>query len=261
MAARPLTAAPAAPTVHLLGGPYVTMRGTRHTVPEGSKRVLAYVALRRAKVERRSLAAELWPDGDDLRSAGNLRSALWRLRVAGVDLIAADKWSLRLHDGVAVDVHAVSDWATRLIRGAATTDDLRIPLSWPETPDLLPGWYDDWILMERERLRQRMLHALEALSRRLTLAGRGVEAVEAAMMVVAAEPLRESAQQVLIDAHLAAGNWIAGRRSYEAYRDLLRRELGVQPAADLFPPPRGDPPDPLRVPPQRLDAGPADFGR
>src|SRR5690242_21218853 len=48
--------------------------------------------------------------------------------------------------------------------------------------DLLPGWYDDWVLMERERVRQRLLHALEALSGQLAQVGRCAEAVDAAMM-------------------------------------------------------------------------------
>jgi DNA-binding SARP family transcriptional activator len=53
------------------------------------------------------------------------------------------------------------------------------------------------------------------------------------MMAVTAEPLRESAQRVLIEAHLAEGNWVEGRRSFEAYRDLLDHELGVQPEPEL----------------------------
>jgi DNA-binding SARP family transcriptional activator len=53
------------------------------------------------------------------------------------------------------------------------------------------------------------------------------------MMAVTAEPLRESAQRVLIQAHLAEGNWVEGRRTFEAYRDVLDRELGVQPDPEL----------------------------
>ena len=53
------------------------------------------------------------------------------------------------------------------------------------------------------------------------------------MVAVTAEPLRESAQRVLIQAHLAEGNWVEGRRTFEAYRDVLDRELGVQPDPEL----------------------------
>lgn len=78
-----------------------------------------------------------------------------------------------------------------------------------------------------------MLHALEALSRRLVRQGRWAEAVEAAMAAVTSEPLRESAQRTLIDAYLAGGNWVEARRAFDAYRALLRRELETEPPADL----------------------------
>jgi DNA-binding SARP family transcriptional activator len=221
------------PVLHLFGGPFVTQEARRVDVPEGSKRLLVFVALHRGRVERRYAAGALWPQGDDVRAAGNLRSALWRLNGAGIRLLAADKQGLALRDDVLVDVHLVSSWAARLIGDAACEDDLGVMPWGVDALDLLPGWYEDWALVERERVRQRLLHALEALSRQLTDAGRCAEAVEAAMMAVSAEPLRESAQRSLIRAHLAEGNWIEGRRSFEAYRKLLSRELGTQPDPDL----------------------------
>jgi len=222
-----------AAVLHLFGGPYITLCGQRMEVPEGSKRLLVFVALRRARVERSCAAGTLWPIGGELRAAGNLRSALWRLRRAGIDLIIADKWSLALADEVIVDLRIIEEWAARLIGGTATRDDLRVMHWHVDALDLLPGWYDDWALMERERIRQRMLHALEALSRKLAQQGRWAEAVESALAAVTAEPLRESAQRTLIEAHLAEGNWIEGRRAFDAYRDVLRCELGTEPSADL----------------------------
>ena len=82
---------PDATLVHLLAGTYVTVGADRREVPEGSKQLLAYIALRRRRVERRQAAGMLWPFGDDERAAGNLRSALWRLRRAGIEVVAADK--------------------------------------------------------------------------------------------------------------------------------------------------------------------------
>jgi DNA-binding SARP family transcriptional activator len=231
---RPLPGPVAAgPVLHLFDGPYVRVDGCRREVPEGSKRLLVYVALRRRRVERRHVAGLLWPVGSDERAAGNLRSALWRLRGADIDLLVVDKCSLHLRDDVAVDVELVGDWAGRLISGTVQPDELSILPSWAEALDLLPGWYDDWVLLERERLRQRMLHGLEALSGQLITVGRFAEAVEAAMVAVAVEPLRESAQRALVTAHLAEGNRVEGRRCFDAYREILRRDLGAEPAADL----------------------------
>jgi DNA-binding SARP family transcriptional activator len=220
--------------LHLFGGPYVTLDGCRREVPEGSKRLLAFVALQRRRVERRHAAGALWPSGGERRAAGNLRSALWRLRGAGIEVLTADNWSLSLQERVEVDVRLVNAWADRMIGGTrSTAEDLRVAPAWIDALDLLPGWYEDWALIERERLRQRTLHALEALSRSLVAEGRHADAVEAAMLAVGAEPLRESAQTALIEAHLAERNLVEARRCYRTYQALLDAELGVAPSAQL----------------------------
>ena len=219
--------------LHLFGGPFVTCEGRRLEVPEGSKRLLVFVALHHGRIERRYAAGALWPTGDDIRAAGNLRSALWRLKGAGIRVLSADKHGIAMHDDVFVDLHIISSWAARLIGGSASGDDLRIMPWGIDALDLLPGWYDDWALIERERIRQRLLHALEALSHRLVQLRRCAEAVDAAMMAVGSDPLRESAQRALIEAHMAEGNVVEGRRSFDAYRELLARELGTEPSQEL----------------------------
>ena len=219
--------------LHLFGGPYVTVDGERRELPTGSKRLVAFVALHHGHVDRQFAAGLLWPVGDDHRAAGNLRSALWRLRSIGVDLLRADNTSMSLSEGVMVDAVLASEWARRLIDRIPAADDLAL-IPWiDDALDLLPGWYDDWAIIARERLRQRVLHALEGLSRRFRAVQRFAEAVEAAMMAVAAEPLRESAQRVLIEAHLAEGNLVEARRTFQMYRMCAREELGVEPSPAL----------------------------
>lgn len=221
------------PVVHLIGGPYVRYGAERRSVPEGSKKLLAFVALRRGRVERPYAAGVLWPFGGDLRAAGNLRSALWRLRRAGIDVVEADKWSLRLAEKVQVDVHRLAGWSNRLIHGSAEAEDLTSD----QVPDaachLLPGWYDEWAVLERERIRQRVLHALEALSVALSEQGRHAEAVEVALRAVLEEPLRESGQRALLAAYLAQGNLAEARRAYAKFARLLRSELGVEPSRQI----------------------------
>ncbi len=98
---------------------------------------------------------------------------------------------------------------------------------------LLPDWEDEWVLVERERLRQLHLHALETIATRLLSVGKVAEAVHAGAAALSAEPLRESAARLLVSAHLAAGNAAEARRVYERYRVDLLRELGIQPSARL----------------------------
>jgi DNA-binding SARP family transcriptional activator len=220
-------------SLYLLGGPFVIKNGRRLEIPEGSKRLLVLVTLNGGRISRRFAAGTLWPFGDDERAAGNLRSALWRLRGAGIDVLHADKCALYLDSELSVDVTQLSRWATRVIDGSADASDL-LPLDLnPEALCLLPGWYDEWVIFERERLRQRLLHAMEYLVRRLISRGLLADAVEVAMTAVGAEPLRESAQRVLIEAHLAEGNFAEARRVYMAYDEMLATELGVSPSVDL----------------------------
>ena len=97
--------------------------------------------------------------------------------------------------------------------------------------DLLPDWYDDWLIVERERVRQRRLHALEAACRSLTAAGRYADALDAGLAAIAVEPLRETSHTVVIEAHLAEGNLIEASRQYELLRDMVRQHLGTHPSA------------------------------
>ncbi len=220
-------------TICLLGGPVVIKNGRRLEIPEGSKRLLVFVTLNGGRVSRRHAAGTLWPYGDDERAAGNLRSALWRLRRADIDVLHADKSMLNLDPRVSVDVTQLSRAATKVISGGADGSDLWALGLNLEALDLLPGWYDEWIIFEREQLRQRMLHAMEALVRWLIPRGLFADAIEVAMTAVGVEPLRESAQRVLIEAHLAEGNFVEARRTYVAYHQMLAAELGVSPSVEL----------------------------
>ncbi len=96
--------------------------------------------------------------------------------------------------------------------------------------DLLPDWYEDWVLVERERFRQLRLHALEAMCRRLADAGSYALALEAGLAAVAAEPLRESAQRLVVGVHLAEGNLGEALRQYDRYARHLADACGATPS-------------------------------
>ena len=74
---------------------------------------------------------------------------------------------------------------------------------------------------------------MELLVRRLISSGLFADAVEMAMTAVGAAPPRESAQRVLVEAHLAEGNFVEAHRAYMAYDEMLAAELGVSPSVEL----------------------------
>lgn len=63
--------------------------------------------------------------------------------------------------------------------------------------------------------------------------GRTASAIDVGLGAVSVDPLRETAQCALIQAHLADGNLSEAVREYRSYARLLRQELGVEPSPKL----------------------------
>jgi SARP family transcriptional regulator, regulator of embCAB operon len=185
---------------------------------------------------RAVVASTLWPDASERHAQSNLRTSLARLQSTARKALAVTKLELGLAEGVAVDVRDSHALACRLLDPAVTPDrsELSMAAVTALSADLLPGWYDDWVLIEAEDWRQLRLHALEALAGRLIGAGRSGEAVCAARAVVRAEPLRESGYATLIRVHLAEGNQSEAVREFARCRVLLHAELGLEPTPQLY---------------------------
>ena len=218
--------------VNLIGGFSLELARQPVRLAHGAERLVAYLAIEGRPAPRSHVAGTLWPDVSEARAMGSLRSSLWRLRHIRRRVVDATGPHLELSRDVEVDVRALSRVAHGLIDRA---DDLDLgELDRLATVDeLLPDWSDDWVIIERERLRQLRLHALEHLCHELTAAGRFGRAIELGLAAVAAEPLRESAHRELIKAHLAEGNRIEAIRQYSRYERLIRDELDLGPSLEM----------------------------
>ena len=213
--------------VRLLHGFELRCGGQTVELPLSSQRLVAFLALHNRPLLRVYVAGSLWIDTSEERSHANLRSALWRLRQTGHFVVDATPSHLSLGQGVEVDVHRVLALSRGLLRDPSGGLDQEL------TGDLLPDWYDDWLELERERLRQLRLHALEAVAERLLADRRYGEAVEAGLAAVEADPLRESAHRLLVRVYLAEGNWGEALRQYRVFCGRLRDELGLRPSGQM----------------------------
>jgi DNA-binding SARP family transcriptional activator len=202
-------------------------------LPVTSQRLLGLLALHRGAVPRTVVSATLWPEADEQHASASLRSALWRVPgTPGLALVRTCGGNVALSDGVGVDLHGLVGDAQAML---ATR---RPPPSLVDAAealrcfgyDLLTGWYDDWVIAERERFRQLRLHALDLIGRTLLAERRVGEALQVAVALVEAEPLRESGQRLLLGVHLQEGNFGEAIRQYEHFASLLHRELGVRPS-------------------------------
>lgn len=214
--------------LRLLGG-FELRHGTRVvSLPMSARRLAAFLALRDRPVLRLHVAGTLWIDSTEEQANASLRTALWRLRRAGPAMVDATSTHLVLSDSVPVDVSETAGRARRVLDGGLPdADDLRHLAA---AGELLPDWYDDWVVIERERLRQLCVHALEFISTVATAGGRFARAAEAGLAAVSLEPLRESAHRVVIEAHLAEGNASDAIRQYRLFERLLSGKLQLQPS-------------------------------
>ena len=218
------------PRLCLLGGFALLVDGASAPLPGQAQRLLALLALRTDE-PRSVLAGTLWAGARESRAQSNLRDSLWRVRQVCGSALRCSRQAVGLSAQLSVDLYECRRQAAAVQDGGpmGPVAELIDVLD----RDLLPTWDEDWAVLERERQRQLRLHTLEELSRRLVAAGRHPEAVTAALATVGAEPLRESAQQTLIDAHLAEGNVNEAIRQFESYGRLLDHELGVVPGEAL----------------------------
>jgi len=208
-------------------------RGERSiAMPLGAQRVLAFLAIRDRPQLRTHVAAMLWLDTTEGQSQANLRSMLWRIKRCAGEVVVARGPQLRLRNDLRVDLRDAERLAHEILEDPGAELAAHVDFA-ALRQELLPDWYEDWVLVEREHFRQLRLHALDTLSERLVRAGAVPRALEAALAAVEADPLRESAHRALIGVHLAEGNVAEALRQFQHYRTLLRDELGLQPSERL----------------------------
>jgi DNA-binding SARP family transcriptional activator len=209
--------------IRLLGELSLDVGGTP-IPPLDSARIeslLAYLVLHRdAPQSRQRLAFLLWPDSSERQARTNLRHVLHNLRRAlpqADDYIEVTARTLRWRPGAPLwlDVAAFEE---ALDRGALREAvDLY-------AGELLPGSYEDWLLVARGRLHDRYVDALAQLSA-------GPDAIAYAERLLRADPLREETYRRLMQLYDARGDRARAVRAYHACATALEQGLGVSPSA------------------------------
>ena len=222
------------PALSVLGGFRLSAGDRALALPTNAQRVLGYLALNNTAHQRHVLAGRLWTSASQERAQANLRTAIWRVRQSLPGVVDCSRDSVRLNPAVTVDYRWMNTLAEHLLHRDLTPADLRqVPFGLLSS-DLLPGWDEDWLLIERERHRQLRMHALEALSTQLTDIGEYGLAVDCAYAAIAIEPLCESATNALLRACLAEGNRAEALRQFHRFRHMLADETGLRPSPQLM---------------------------
>ncbi|MGH9280640.1 MAG: ATP-binding protein, partial [Acidimicrobiales bacterium] len=217
------------------GGPMPPLDSAR------ARSLLAYLLLHDgAPQSRPRLAFMLWPDSTEGQARTNLRHLLHTLRSAAPALaphLEVTPQTLRWHgDGACWTDASAFDAALARAAAADPAGDAELAALGEAVDlyggDLLDGNYDEWLLEERGRFRDRYLWALRRVAG--LLAGRRDhgEALRLGRELQRLDPVREDTYRLLMRIHDAAGDRASAVRTYHECVSTLRRELGVEPSEE-----------------------------
>lgn len=225
--------------VSLLGQFEVLRDGERLAIPtRNAQALLAFLLLNAGQAQRRErLAGVLWPDSSEENARSNLRHELWRLRKA----LGGDSGAGRAREYILVNDLTITFDAG----GDSTLDVLTLAQTPADSSDaeeliaalagyggeLLPGFYQDWVQVERERVRGLFEVRMARLLELLQLQGRWTEVQEwAGRWIALGEDWPEPAFRALMTAQVARGETAKAVQTYERLAQGLERDLGLEPS-------------------------------
>ena len=219
--------------LELLGGFELQAQNRSVRAPLHVQRLLAFLALHGGRpLHRGYVAGRLWIDLSQEHAHASLRTTLWRMRRVGCHVVDVTSTHIAIATSVTVDVHELEECARRVLQAGAPATSQELYLL-AHAEELLPDWYQDWILQERERLHQLRVIALEATAEALILVRRYADAAMAALAAIGADPLRESAYRLLIRSDLGDGNAAEALRHFDAFRTELMTLYGLDPSPQM----------------------------
>jgi DNA-binding SARP family transcriptional activator len=209
------------------------------SISRRSQALLAYLILNRHTPQlRQRLAFQLWTDSTDTQARTNLRKALSHLRhtlpLADQLLLIEAKtlqWLPRLP--FTLDV-AQFEEAVQSAQTASTPEIARSAFMQAISlyqGELLPNWDDEWLIPERERLRQLYLRTLEQLMIQLEAEQDYRTALEYAQMLLRLDPLNEATYCTMMRLYGLSGDRANALQAYHRCMTMLREELGIDPSA------------------------------
>ncbi|MBN1992498.1 MAG: DNRLRE domain-containing protein [Anaerolineae bacterium] len=226
--------------IHLFGNPQIFYGDTLLTLPTPNKvlALWAYLLLKRQQpLLRDHLAYLLWPDVTEAEARANLRRHLHLLRKQLPAPAKDTPWILTTHQTIQwnpaatywLDVAVLEEFDPAEAEETIWTD-----LSQTYRGDLLAGFYDDWMLAERDRLQQRYLQLLTQRIAAQKQRGNWPGAIDAARRLLAADTLREEPYRELMEMYYRAGDRAAALGEFEKCRTMLHVELQAEPMPETL---------------------------
>lgn len=221
--------------IRLLGQFDVRLNGKRVIIlSRVGQSLFAFLALTAGTHHRREkLAGSFWPDKSEETARKNLRQELWRIRKSlsgqnegGNEFILANEYTIAFNRD--------SDYwldAAQVERPDLDLETLSVNLSLYQG-ELLPGFYDEWINIERGRIQSIFDIKMGQLIEQLVASERWTAVQEQSERWLALNNVTEPAYRSLMIAHGARGNMAKVSTVYQRCITELNEQLGIEPSVE-----------------------------
>jgi DNA-binding SARP family transcriptional activator len=200
---------------------------------------------RHRPVHREELMGAVWPDDAPAQSEGALDAILSKLRSmlrsagfgpadAGIEVVSGSV-ALQLPADAWIDLEAAANALDEAEGAMRRTDTVQawslanVAVVISRRP-FLPDVEAPWIESQRNALRALQMRALQCLVSVSATNAEPLLAIQHAAEMVELDPFRETAYQLLMKMHAAAGDRAEALRVFARCRERLRDELGVSPS-------------------------------
>ena len=203
-----------------------------------SRSLLAYLILHRHRPQPRDHLADLfWGNRPQRKARQSLSTALWHIRraVPSADMLVSTTHTVQVHPQI--DVWVDVEEFDRLMQAPPPKRvDARIERLQKAVDlyrgNLLEGYHDDWLMSERYRLEVLFLQALSQLMACYEAQGNAQATLEMGLRLLSLAPLHEEAHRGVMRAYCQLGQRNAALQHYERCRQVIRQELGIEPAQE-----------------------------
>lgn len=238
-------------SMSLLGSPLISLNGNPVKIPTSrALPVLAYLAINGQPQSRETLASLLWTDSNQKQALAALRTTLWRLKSAGLEeWITLDRNEIALNQlkNIDIDVLNFKSFLDRCNDHGHPASQICLFCTPCLTRaielyrgEFMKGFniskalmFDDWRMQQSETLESLHLNALERLVRCHRTFGDFNLAIQYARIWLSNDRLNENAHSQLLQLYSITGQRTAAISLYKHYKELLSRELSVEPTEEM----------------------------
>lgn len=233
--------------ITLFGGVHVTHNNwqTEVMLTRESQALLAYLLLQRHRLHARDvLAGNFWGEQSQEKARGSLNTALWKLKKvlepegipSGIYLKnccpgdigfnqASNYWlDIEVFEREVNQVLSCNFQTVEYPQAASLDSALKLYQG-----ELLEGFYDNWVLWERERLRTLYLKGLIYLLQYYRFHGRYENAIDYGQKILSLDPMREEIHREMMWLYLQNGERALALRQYEICRSTLAENYDISP--------------------------------